>query len=317
MGTFLAALDSTVVGTAMPTVIGELGGLELYPWAFASYLLAATVTGPIFGKLSDTYGRKPVYLAGNFLFLFGSVLVRYLAEHGGFDLLSDPSGPRRRGRATRGHNHSRGHLRARDAGAIQGLFGLCWVSPPWSAPQQAVHNGPDLLAVGVLRKYTLRYHRRHPPRNDPDRVLRAPPPQPRLPRYGPPRGWPRRGVARAARGRRGAVCGNPGALLRWALRARPLRARRAAGGRPRSSDRPVLGADHRRLGPREPGDGRGATRRLGLRSALRAGRPRRDGAHGRGGGCLALHRVARWLLRRREDAPAHRIPHDALAWARP
>jgi EmrB/QacA subfamily drug resistance transporter len=74
IGTFLAALDSTVVGTAMPTVIGELGGLELYPWAFASYLLAATVTGPIFGKLSDTYGRKPIYLAGIFLFLLGSVL---------------------------------------------------------------------------------------------------------------------------------------------------------------------------------------------------------------------------------------------------
>jgi EmrB/QacA subfamily drug resistance transporter len=74
VGTFLAALDATVVGTAMPTVIGELGGLELYPWAFASYLLAATVTGPIFGKLSDTYGRKPVYLAGIFIFLLGSVL---------------------------------------------------------------------------------------------------------------------------------------------------------------------------------------------------------------------------------------------------
>ncbi|HET7272576.1 MAG TPA: MDR family MFS transporter [Rubrobacter sp.] len=74
IGTFLAALDSTVVGTAMPTVIGELGGLELYPWAFASYLLAATVMGPVFGKLSDTYGRKPVYLAGIFLFLLGSVL---------------------------------------------------------------------------------------------------------------------------------------------------------------------------------------------------------------------------------------------------
>jgi EmrB/QacA subfamily drug resistance transporter len=74
IGTFLAALDSTVVGTAMPTVIGELGGLSLYPWVFASYLLAATVTGPVFGKLSDTYGRKPVYLAGIFLFLAGSVL---------------------------------------------------------------------------------------------------------------------------------------------------------------------------------------------------------------------------------------------------
>ena len=74
IGTFLAALDSTVVGTAMPTVIGELGGLSLYPWVFASYLLAATATGPVFGRLSDTYGRKPIYLAGITLFLAGSVL---------------------------------------------------------------------------------------------------------------------------------------------------------------------------------------------------------------------------------------------------
>ena len=74
IGTFLAALDSTVVGTAMPTVIGELGGLSLYSWVFASYLLAATATGPVFGRLSDTYGRKPIYLAGISLFLAGSVL---------------------------------------------------------------------------------------------------------------------------------------------------------------------------------------------------------------------------------------------------
>jgi len=74
VGTFLAALDATVVGTAMPTVIGDLGGLPLYPWVFASYLVSATVTGPVFGKLSDTYGRKPIYLTGIFLFLLGSVL---------------------------------------------------------------------------------------------------------------------------------------------------------------------------------------------------------------------------------------------------
>ena len=74
IGTFLAALDSTVVGTAMPTVIGELGGLSLYPWVFASYLVAATVNRRIFGKLSDTYGRKAVSLVGILLFLAGSVL---------------------------------------------------------------------------------------------------------------------------------------------------------------------------------------------------------------------------------------------------
>lgn len=74
IGTFLAALDATVIGTAMPTIIGELGGLPIYPWAFASYLLAATVTGPVFGKLSDTYGRKPIYLCGIGLFLLGCIL---------------------------------------------------------------------------------------------------------------------------------------------------------------------------------------------------------------------------------------------------
>src|SRR5947209_1703298 len=83
IGTFLAALDSTVVGTAMPTIIGDLGGLPLYPWVFASYLLAATVTGPIYGKLSDTYGRKPMYLVGISLFLLGSVLAGTSESMGG------------------------------------------------------------------------------------------------------------------------------------------------------------------------------------------------------------------------------------------
>ena len=72
--TFLAALDTTVVGTAMPTIIGSLGGLALYSWVFSSYLLTSTTTVPIFGRLADIYGRKPVFLGGAVLFLFGSVL---------------------------------------------------------------------------------------------------------------------------------------------------------------------------------------------------------------------------------------------------
>jgi MFS family permease len=59
IGTFLAALDATVVGTAMPTIIGELGGLPLYPWAFASYLLAATVTGPSSASSPTPTGESP------------------------------------------------------------------------------------------------------------------------------------------------------------------------------------------------------------------------------------------------------------------
>ena len=69
---FLAAMEMTVVSTAMPTVVGDLGGLHLYAWAFAAYMLASTVTVPIYGKLADLRGRKPVMLAGIALFLAGS-----------------------------------------------------------------------------------------------------------------------------------------------------------------------------------------------------------------------------------------------------
>lgn len=72
--TFLTALDVMIVGTVMPTIIGSLGGLELYSWVFSVYLLAATVSMPIYGKLADLYGRKPLFFAGTGLFLLGSAL---------------------------------------------------------------------------------------------------------------------------------------------------------------------------------------------------------------------------------------------------
>ena len=70
---FMAALEATVVATAMPTVIGELGGIRLYGWVTAGYLLASTVSVPIFGKLADLRGRKKWLLVGIALFLAGSV----------------------------------------------------------------------------------------------------------------------------------------------------------------------------------------------------------------------------------------------------
>jgi len=69
---FLAAMEMTVVSTAMPTAVGDLGGIQLYAWAFASYMLAATVTVPVYGKLADLHGRKPVMIMGIALFLAGS-----------------------------------------------------------------------------------------------------------------------------------------------------------------------------------------------------------------------------------------------------
>ncbi len=74
LGLFLAAMEMTVVSTAMPTAVGDLGGIHLYAWVFAAYMLAATVTLPIYGKLADLYGRKPVMLVGIALFLTGSFL---------------------------------------------------------------------------------------------------------------------------------------------------------------------------------------------------------------------------------------------------
>jgi EmrB/QacA subfamily drug resistance transporter len=69
---FMAALEATVVSTAMPTVVGDLGGIHIYSWVFTAYLLTSTVAVPIYGKLADLYGRKPVMLFGIALFLAGS-----------------------------------------------------------------------------------------------------------------------------------------------------------------------------------------------------------------------------------------------------
>lgn len=72
-GIFLAAIDSTVVAVAMPSIASQLRGIEIYSWAFTAYILTSTVTGPIWGRASDIYGRKPVYLLGLLIFLAGSL----------------------------------------------------------------------------------------------------------------------------------------------------------------------------------------------------------------------------------------------------
>ena len=74
LGILLAALDQTIVGTAMPKVVADLGGLSHYAWVFTAYMLASTVTVPIYGKLSDIYGRRGFFIGGMILFLAGSAL---------------------------------------------------------------------------------------------------------------------------------------------------------------------------------------------------------------------------------------------------
>lgn len=74
LGVFLAALDQTVVGTALPRIVTDLHGNDVYTWAFTGYLLTATISAPIYGKLSDLFGRRPVLLFAVVVFLVGSAL---------------------------------------------------------------------------------------------------------------------------------------------------------------------------------------------------------------------------------------------------
>src|SRR5579875_282534 len=69
---FITQIESTIVATAMPTIVGEIGGFDLLSWVFTVYLLTQAVTTPIYGRLADLYGRKPILLFGMALFLLGS-----------------------------------------------------------------------------------------------------------------------------------------------------------------------------------------------------------------------------------------------------
>jgi EmrB/QacA subfamily drug resistance transporter len=79
---FLAAIEGTIVATAMPSIAARLGGFSLYSWVFSSYLLMQAVTTPVFGKLADLYGRKPVFIVGVSIFLVGAMLCGFAQSMG-------------------------------------------------------------------------------------------------------------------------------------------------------------------------------------------------------------------------------------------
>jgi EmrB/QacA subfamily drug resistance transporter len=74
IGMFMSAIEGTIVSTAMPSIVAELGGFTYFSWVFSSYLLMQAITIPIYGKLADLYGRKPIYISGIVIFLLGSIL---------------------------------------------------------------------------------------------------------------------------------------------------------------------------------------------------------------------------------------------------
>ena len=168
LGMFLAALDQTIVSTALPTIVGDLGGLNHLSWVVTSYLLASTVSTPIYGKLGDMYGRKPIFLAAIVIFLVGSMLAglsqsmteligfRFLQGAGAGGLMVTRAGDHRRHRPAPAarplHGPDRRRLRRR--------LGR-------RAAARRVLRRPDLVALGLLRQHAGRRDR------DPDRDLQA------------------------------------------------------------------------------------------------------------------------------------------------
>ena len=79
MATFMPAVESTIVATAMPTIVADLGGFSLFSWVFAVPLLTMAVTIPLYGRLADIYGRKRVFFFGTGVFLVGTTLCTFCA----------------------------------------------------------------------------------------------------------------------------------------------------------------------------------------------------------------------------------------------
>ncbi|ROT33996.1 MDR family MFS transporter [Micromonospora sp. HM5-17] len=152
-GMLLAALDQTIVGTALPTIVGELGGINHYSWVVTAYLLASTASTPLYGKMADLLGRRPVFLFSIGTFLVGSLLaglsqnmtqlivtrgIQGLGAGGlmtlAFTIISDVVTPRERGRYQ---------------GLFGAVFGLSSVAGPLVGGYFAEHNWRWIFYLNV------------------------------------------------------------------------------------------------------------------------------------------------------------------------
>ena len=273
LGMLLAALNQTIVATALPRIVGDLGGMGHYSWVFTAYMLAATVTTPIYGRLSDVYGRRRFFVAGILIFMAGAVVcgtagsmsqlvigraVQGLGAGALIPLAVATIGdliPPVRARSLAGPDRRRVRLRLGHR-----------------ADHRRLDLRPRRLALGVLRLAARRRRRaRRGRRHAQD------PAAPRARHQGRLRG---RGPARLRPVRRpaGDRPGRPAGAVRD-LRARARRLRLVGAPR-RAADRPGRAVRGARLHRLQPGRVRGRrrhVRRDHVRAALRAGRDGRLG----------------------------------------
>ena len=130
LATLLAALDQTIVATALPQIVADLQGFQNLSWVVTAYLLATTVTVPLYGKLSDLYGRRRLFVVAISIFLVGSRAVRAGADHGPADRVPGAAGDRR-GRAAPALARRRSPTSSRraSAGATRATSARCGRRP--------------------------------------------------------------------------------------------------------------------------------------------------------------------------------------------
>ncbi len=131
---FMAAMEATIVATAMPTVIEQLGGIQYYGWVGAVYLLTSTVTMPLYGKLSDLYGRKPILMLGMVLFLAGSVASGVSQNMGQLIVARALQGAGAGGLQPVSITIIGDLFSPRERARIQGVFGAVWAIAATSGP---------------------------------------------------------------------------------------------------------------------------------------------------------------------------------------
>ena len=118
----LAALDQTIVSTSIRTIADDLGQLSGQAWATTAYLITSTITTPLYGKLSDIYGRRPLFITAISIFVAGSVASGMRAVDDGAGRVPGHPGPRRRRSVLAGAGDPGGHRAAAGALAVPGLL---------------------------------------------------------------------------------------------------------------------------------------------------------------------------------------------------